>query len=151
MITYLSGNIFDSKAEALVNPVNCVGVMGKGLALAFKERYPQNFIHYTWRCKHGQVRVGKMLFERTNDLFGPEWIINFPTKNDWREPSKYMYINEGLPDLLKWCDYQGISHVAMPALGCGNGGLDWDTVKEILERHLTPSLIRFEVYLPGEK
>jgi O-acetyl-ADP-ribose deacetylase (regulator of RNase III) len=137
MITYRKDNIFASEAEALVNPVNCVGVMGAGLAVLFKRYYPDNFAAYVTACRSGNVSVGIMFaFKRMEKTFeeldaveralrGPTWIINFPTKQHWRDPSRTKWIIEGLANLAVIIKEQRIFSVAVPALGCGNGGLDY--------------------------
>ena len=141
----LLGNIFDSKCSTLVNTVNCVGVMGKGIALEFKNRYPYMFGEYQMLCKEGKVKPGKPYLYR--DLAGTS-IINFPTKDNWRSPSKFSYITEG----LKWFrqSYQelGITSVAFPPLGCGNGGLSWDDVGPKMYQELKDLPIEIEIYAP---
>ena len=128
MITLVQGNILESKAEALVNPVNTVGVMGAGLALAFKRTFPDNFEAYDHACREGEVRVGKMFVFARYELLGPSWIINFPTKDHWRHSSKIEYIEDGLIDLAKVIENKSIKSVAIPPLGCGLGGLNWADV-----------------------
>lgn len=131
MIRYATGNLLDDDAHALVNPVNTVGVMGKGLALQFKQMYPANFNHYKACCAAGQVKTGKMCVTHVWTT-GPRWIINFPTKKHWRDPSELAWITEGLKDLRRVILEQGIPSIAIPALGAGLGGLDWVSVnKEI--------------------
>src|SRR5258708_2638135 len=117
MITYVQGNLLDAKAEALVNTVNTVGVMGKGIALMFKENFPENFRLYHKATKHGEVRVGRMFVTERHGLVGPKWIINFPTKEDWRRPSKLEWIDEGLKDLRRVIEERHIRSVAIPPLG----------------------------------
>ncbi|WP_353632193.1 macro domain-containing protein [Pseudomonas canadensis] len=133
MIEFVSGDIFDTVADIRVNTVNCVGVMGAGVALAFKKRYPQMFKDYQVACKAGQVKPGKMHIWKS--LEGV-WIINFPTKRDWREPSRYEDVDAGLDDLRLYLDSVGPVTVALPALGCGNGGLDWVRVSDMIRRKL---------------
>src|SRR5580704_11959007 len=101
MIRFTQGNLLDSEAEALVNTVNTVGVMGKGIALMFKEAFPENFKAYATACKKGDVKVGEMFVTERRDLIGPRWIINFPTKKHWRHPSKLEWIEAGLADLKR--------------------------------------------------
>lgn len=141
----LLGNIFDSKCSTLVNTVNCVGVMGKGIALDFKNRYPRMFEEYQVLCRDGRVKPGQPYLYR--DLTGVS-IINFPTKDNWRSPSKFSYIAEG----LKWFrqSYQelGITSIAFPPLGCGNGGLSWDNVGPEMYRMLKDLPIEIEIYAP---
>lgn len=141
----LLGNIFDSKCSTLVNTVNCVGVMGKGIALEFKKRYPGMFREYQMLCAEGLVKPGHPYLYR--DLSGAS-VINFPTKDNWRSPSKFSYIIEG----LKWFreSYQelGITSIAFPPLGCGNGGLLWDDVGPQMYRELKDLPIEIEIYAP---
>lgn len=149
MLHYVHGDLFQSGAEALVNAVNCVGVMGKGIALSFKTRFPENFAAYKLACYRRQVRPGKMFVFQTNDLFGnPRIIINFPTKRHWREKSELWYINDGLQDLIKVIDKYHIRSLALPPLGCGNGGLDWYDVKPLIERYLGTASCDVYVYEP---
>ena len=136
MIRYASGNLLLADVEALVNTVNTVGVMGKGLALQFKEAFPQNFLAYEYACKHGDVVIGRMFVTETSRVVGPRWIINFPTKQNWRDPSRLEYVREGLHDLVRVIRERGIKRVALPPLGCGYGGLDWAQVKREIEGDL---------------
>lgn len=132
MITYGSGDLLRADTEALVNTVNCVGVMGKGIALQFKRRYPEMFTAYEKACKRGEVTIGKMFVVDTGQLDGPKHIINFPTKKHWRAPSKLAYIDAGLIDLIRVIRELNIASVAVPPLGVGNGGLDWEDVEQRL-------------------
>lgn len=136
MIRYTQGNLLDSPAEALVNTVNEVGVMGKGIALMFRDAFPDNTRAYAAACKAGKVRVGSMFVAENHDLTGPRWIINFPTKRNWRYPSKMEWVREGLADLARVITDKGISSVAIPPLGCGQGGLDWSLVRREIESAL---------------
>lgn len=133
MIEFIQGDIFDTPADIRVNTVNCVGAMGAGVALAFKKRYPEMFKDYQGACRRGQIRPGKMHVWRS--LEGV-WIINFPTKRDWREPSRYEDIDAGLDDLRQYLDSVAPVTVALPALGCGNGGLDWARVSDMIRQKL---------------
>jgi O-acetyl-ADP-ribose deacetylase (regulator of RNase III) len=138
MIHYLEGNILESNAQALVNTVNTVGVMGKGIALQFKKAYPDNFKAYSIACKTNKIAVGKLFLTRDADLVnGEKIIINFPTKIDWRKPSEYSYIEEGLVDLIRIIEKYNIKSIALPPLGSGNGGLEWERVKKIIEKYLS--------------
>jgi Predicted phosphatase homologous to the C-terminal domain of histone macroH2A1 len=137
MITFTSGNLLESKVDALVNTVNTVGVMGKGIALMFKEAYPENFQQYSEACKNKKIEIGSMFVTETNKLFGPKWIINFPTKQHWRNPSKLEWVEAGLRNLCRVIEEKKISSIAIPPLGSGNGGLDWQTVKKTIERSLS--------------
>lgn len=139
MVRFTDGDLLDARVEALVNAVNTVGVMGKGIALAFKTAYPENFRAYAAACKAGQVEVGRMfVVERRGLAAGPRWIINFPTKRHWRDPSRLEWIADGLMDLRAFLERENIRSVALPALGSGNGGLEWDAVRPSIETALSP-------------
>ncbi len=152
MMKFLKGNLLDARTEALVNTVNTVGVMGKGIALMFKEAFPDNFRAYEIACKHGEIRIGKM-FVTENPVFeGPRWIINFPTKKHWRPPSRIEWIVEGLKDLRRVVEELGIRSVALPPLGSGNGGLEWRAVRTQIERELGDLAgVEILVFEPTEK
>jgi O-acetyl-ADP-ribose deacetylase (regulator of RNase III) len=137
MIRFTRGNLLDAPVEALVNTVNTVGVMGKGIALAFKLRFPENFEAYAKACRAGIVQTGHMFVHEDGDLSGPRWIINFPTKKHWRDPTRIEWIVSGLADLKLVLRAKGIRSVAIPALGCGNGGLAWTDVRPLIERALS--------------
>jgi len=136
MITYTEGNLLDAEAEALVNTVNTVGVMGKGIALMFKEAFPANLKAYEEACKAGDLEVGRMFVTERRELMGPKWIINFPTKKHWRNPSKLEWIEDGLEDLKRVIREHNIRSVALPPLGSGNGGLEWPVVRARIEHAL---------------
>ena len=136
MIRFTQGNLLEARVEALVNTVNTVGVMGKGIALMFKERFPENFSAYAVACKTGDVRVGWMFVQAGVELDGPRWIINFPTKKHWRQPTQIEWIDAGLVDLKNVIQAKGIRSIALPALGCGNGGLEWNDVRPKIEATL---------------
>jgi O-acetyl-ADP-ribose deacetylase (regulator of RNase III) len=136
MMTFVQGNLLESPVEALVNTVNTVGVMGKGIALMFKEAFPLNFGAYEDACKHKEVKIGRMFVTETQSLDGPRWIINFPTKKHWRQPSKLEWVIEGLEDLRRVIQEYAIHSVALPPLGSGNGGLDWADVRREIQRIL---------------
>jgi len=127
MIRFAEGNLLEAEVEALVNTVNTVGVMGKGIALMFKEAFPANFEEYAAACARGEVRTGAMFVTRPQRRIdgGPKWIVNFPTKQHWRSRARMEWITEGLEDLRRVIDELGISSIAVPPLGCGAGGLDW--------------------------
>jgi O-acetyl-ADP-ribose deacetylase (regulator of RNase III) len=149
MIQYIKGNILESNAQALVNTVNTVGIMGKGIALQFKNAFPNNFKAYENACKHKEIAIGKLLVIKDHNLnSGEKIIINFPTKKDWRKSSEYSYIEEGLDDFLKVIETHQIKSVALPPLGAGNGGLKWEKVKQILEHKLSSLNIDIYVYEP---
>ena len=137
MIQYITGNIFENPSEALVNTVNTVGIMGKGIALQFKQQFPNNFRAYVKGCKDGTVQIGQLLVVEDNSLlYGKKTIINFPTKTDWRKPSDYSYIEKGLQALVAIIQDRQIRSIAIPPLGSGNGGLDWHKVKKLMETYL---------------
>lgn len=136
MIRFTEGNLLTAPVDALVNTVNTVGVMGKGIALMFRERYPQNYKLYAAACKAKQVQVGRMFVTETGELNGPRWIVNFPTKQHWRSPSRLEWVVDGLQDLRRFLLEQGVRSVAVPPLGAGNGGLDWAAVRPEVERAL---------------
>lgn len=141
MITYSNDDIFNLDVEALVNPVNCVGVMGKGLALEFKVNFYDNFLAYQEECKQNRIGIGKcFVFELSNELStfcNLKYIINFPTKITWRETSQYDYIKRGLIDLENIITNYKIKSIAIPALGCGLGQLEWEHVRQLLITHLS--------------
>lgn len=136
MISYTQGNLLEAKVEALVNTVNTVGVMGKGIALMFKERFPENMQEYAKACKDKEVKVGKMFVTETNDLLSPRWIVNFPTKQHWRSKSQMQWIIDGLADLRCFIIENKVQSIAIPPLGAGNGGLNWSEVKQHIEEAL---------------
>lgn len=136
MMRFTQGNLLDADVDAVVNTVNTVGVMGKGIALMFKERFPENFRAYAAACKQGEVQVGKMFTAAASELHGPRWIINFPTKKHWRGRTQLVWVEEGLDDLRGVIQEKGIRSIAIPPLGCGNGGLDWSTVRPLIAEAL---------------
>ena len=130
------GNLLDADVDAVVNTVNTVGVMGKGIALMFKERFPENYAAYAQACKAGEVRVGEIFVTRSVELQGPRWIINFPTKKHWRQPTKLEWVRDGLVALKAVIRENQIRSIAIPPLGCGNGGLEWQDVRPLIETTL---------------
>ncbi|HEX7706704.1 MAG TPA: macro domain-containing protein, partial [Thermoanaerobaculia bacterium] len=136
MIRYVTGNLLDAGTEAVVNTVNTVGVMGKGVALMFKEAYPENFRRYAAAVAEGEVQTGKMFVSESAALHGPKWIINFPTKQHWRGKSRMEWIENGLDDLVRVIRENTIRSIAIPPLGCGQGGLDWRDVRPLIEEKL---------------
>ncbi|MCV0438432.1 MAG: macro domain-containing protein [Hydrogenophaga sp.] len=148
MIHFTTGNLLESKAEALVNTVNTVGVMGKGIALMFKERFDDNFQQYAQACKGGEVHIGQMFVTEPRELDGPRWVINFPTKQNWRHPSRLEWVTAGLQDLRRFLLNEGVRSVAIPPLGAGNGGLDWSLVREQIEAALGDLDIEITVFEP---
>lgn len=136
MMRYTQGNLLEAQTEAVVNTVNTVGVMGKGVALMFKEAFPDNFEAYSAACERGEVRVGSMFVTENRELTGPRWIINFPTKQHWRHPTKPEWVRDGLVDLRRVIEEKRIRSIALPPLGCGNGGLEWTDVRPMIEAAL---------------
>jgi O-acetyl-ADP-ribose deacetylase (regulator of RNase III) len=132
MIEFIKGNLLSAEAEALVNTVNTVGVMGKGIALQFRETFPDNYKTYQKACKQGKVQIGKMLVYDNGQFVNPRYIINFPTKGHWRESSKIEDVEAGLVDLQNVIRNYGIKSIAVPPLGCGSGGLDWNVVRPLI-------------------
>lgn len=133
MIELAHGNLLQAEAEALVNTVNCVGVMGKGIALQFKQAFPENFRVYQRACRAGEVQPGRTLVFEAGGLTSPRYIINFPTKRHWREDSRLEDIETGLSALVDEVKRLGIRSIAVPPLGCGNGGLNWADVRPRIE------------------
>src|SRR6266581_695275 len=148
MIEYKSGNLLDSDAEALVNTVNTVGVMGKGIALQFKQAFPDNFRAYEAACRRHEIRIGKMFVYHTRKLHSPRLIINFPTKRHWKGKSKIQDIADGLSDLVQVIRTENIRSIAIPPLGCGNGGLNWRQVKPLIDGTLEGLDVEAVVYEP---
>lgn len=149
MINYVTRNILDSESQAIVNTVNTVGVMGKGIALQFKKAYPNNYKSYSLACKNKEIVVGKMFVTTDSNISsGEKIIINFPTKQNWRKPSEYIYIEDGLDDLIDVIKQNQIKSIAIPPLGAGNGGLKWEKIKEVIEDKLSSLDIEIFVYEP---
>lgn len=148
MITFTQGNLLEARAEALVNTVNAVGVMGKGIALMFKERFPENFRRYVAACKAKEVRTGTMFVTEVSELDGPRWIVNFPTKQHWRGSSRMEWITEGLRDLRRFLVENRVKSIAIPPLGAGNGGLDWREVRPQIEAALGDLDVEVLVFEP---
>lgn len=134
MIEYKTGDLLAERADALVNTVNCVGVMGRGIALQFKKAWPENFKAYAAACKREEVCPGRMFVYDTGRLSPPRYIINFPTKRHWRGKSKIEDIESGLSALVEEIQSRSIQSIAIPPLGAGLGGLDWSRVREFIER-----------------
>lgn len=145
MIKILIGNIFDSEMDVLVNTVNCVGVMGKGIAKDFKDKYPLMFKEYKKECDAHHLKTGVLYPYYEN---GEVKIINFPTKQHWHSPSKLSYIVDGLQWFVDNYESMDIKSIAFPALGCGNGGLSWDSVGPLMYQTLKPLPITIEIYAP---
>lgn len=147
MIEYIEGNIFESPAQVIVNTVNTVGVMGKGLALSFKQRYPDMFNRYKIACEKHQLTIGKLMLFYEED----HWLLMFPTKENWRNPSKIEYIEKGLMKFVSTYADKNITSIAFPRLGCGNGELDWNEVKPLMERYLKKLPIDIYIYIGGNR
>ena len=145
MVNILTGDLFESKAQTLVNAVNCVGVMGKGVALEFKKRFPEMFADYEQRCRRHEVRLGQPYLCKRRS---PPLILNFPTKDHWRATSNLEDIIAGLEHLLAHYESWGIQSLAVPALGCGHGQLDWRVVGPTLARAFSRLGIPVELYAP---
>lgn len=148
MIELGDGNLLASETEALVNTVNTVGVMGKGVALQFKQAFPDNYASYRNACKSGRVKLGEMYLFDNGHLGSRRYIINFPTKDHWRSKSRIADIESGLDDLVRVLAEHGIESVAVPALGCGNGGLSWSDVEPIIESKLSSIPTRCVIFPP---
>ena len=151
MIKFTQGNLLEAHTEALVNTVNTVGVMGKGIALMFKERFDENFRRYVAACKAKEVQTGKMFVTQVDELEGPRWIVNFPTKQHWRAPSRMEWVVEGLQDLRHFLVEQQVKSIAIPPLGAGNGGLEWVAVRDQIERALGDLDIDILVFEPTKQ
>ncbi|MET9256658.1 macro domain-containing protein [Streptomyces sp. NPDC003717] len=150
MITHGTGNLLLADVDALVNTVNTVGVMGKGIALQFKRAYPENFRDYKTSCDRGEVMVGRMHVHKVEQVSHPRFIINFPTKRHWRAPSRIEDIASGLVALRDEIVERGITSIAVPPLGCGNGGLSWREVEPMIRQTLgTIPGVEVRVYEPS--
>lgn len=143
MIKYVKGDLFKSPAKILVNTVNTVGVMGKGVALEFKKQYPEMFYRYKKLCEEKQLDIGKLFLWRKEK----KWVLLFPTKKHWRNPSKIEYIESGLKKLVENWDKLGADSIAFPRLGCGNGGLDWNVVRPLMEKYLKNVPLQIYIYV----
>lgn len=145
MVKVLVSDLFKSKAQTLVNTVNCVGIMGKGVALEFKMRFPEMFSDYEQRCKRGEVKLGRPYLYKN---LIPPWILNFPTKNHWKSVSRLGDIERGLQHLLSHYKEWGVTSLALPPLGCGNGQLEWKAVGPLIYRYASRMDIPVELYAP---
>lgn len=147
MIYFTTGDIFWCGAEALVNPVNCVGVMGKGMVLKCKKLYPKNYEEYREACKW--LKPGRMYVHRVPDPSSHvKYIINFPTKDHWRDPSRLEYISDGLDVLKEEIKMLRLYSIAIPALGCGCGGLNWKDVEPLIRAKLSDVDCEVYCYVP---
>lgn len=142
MIKYIKGDLFSSPAQVLVNTVNLDGVMGKGIALQFKKLYPDMFVKYQSFCENKLLDIGKLWLYKSDK----KWILNFPTKKHWRNPSELEYIEKGLQKFVDTYKEKNITSIAFPKLGCGNGGLQWEIVKPIMDNYLKNLPIDIYVY-----
>lgn len=143
-VTIVNGNIFNTKAQTIVNTVNCVGVMGKGIALVFKLRYPKMFDLYRQYCADHLIEIGKLWLYKGES--NAPWVLNFPTKTHWKLPSEYSYIEEGLKKFTSTYKEKEITSIAFPLLGVNNGGLDKDIVLDIMYKYLKECDIPIEIY-----
>ncbi len=150
MISYVSGNLLDADTDAIVNPCNTVGVMGAGLAKQIKDRFPECVSLYESACKAGKLTVGTVLITPTSMVTSPYWVVHLPTKQHWRNDSKIEFVESGLKALVaELTNRIEIATVAIPALGCGLGGLPWSQVKSVMELQLSLlDEVEFLVYLP---
>lgn len=149
MITFVDGDFFDYAADIRINTVNCVGVMGAGVAFAFKNKYPEMYNEYVLLCKKGEISPGKPVVWKSIDAQGKEIeVINFPTKDHWRNKSKYEYIEKGLYWLSNYLDSKNGKIITLPALGCGHGGLDWNIVKKMIQDSLSKNNNEILVFSP---
>jgi len=150
MLKFVVGDFFDFQADMMVNTVNCVGVMGAGVALAFKNRFPEMYERYVEQCKLGEIRPGKPSVWVNKDIISSDVeIINFPTKDDWRKPSEYSYIEDGLNWLSSYLKTKEGKTITLPALGCGHGGLEWEKVKALIQMYLHDSPATILVFEPS--
>lgn len=149
MTKFMQGDLFEADVDALVNTVNCVGIMGKGVALQFKRRFPEMFSAYKAACDRGEVQLGRMFVYETHQLTGPRFIVNFPTKGHWKSKSRLSDIETGLIDLRQVIADRDIASIAMPPLGAGNGGLYWPTVRALIQERLADVDAQVLVYEPS--
>ncbi len=151
MIEFVHGNLFDAEVEAITNAVNCGGVMGKGIALEFKRRYPDAFAAYKRVCDTGQFRLGQVFIFDRGESVSPRYIVHFPTKNHWRDSSQIEDIETGLKSLVSELYRLQIDSIAIPALGCGLGGLEWTGVRQEIEKAFASCItVKVLVFLPLE-
>jgi O-acetyl-ADP-ribose deacetylase (regulator of RNase III) len=148
MLTYSNSTVFNVEAQTIVNTINCEGVMGAGIALEFKMRYPKMFEDYASRCERREVRIGEpYLFQE----HGYPWILNFPTKKHWKYPSKMEWIQQGLEHFTAHYQGSGVTSIAFPMLGTNNGHLEWAEVKKIMNDHLGDLNINVQICLDAER
>ena len=152
MFQIVTGDLLNAEVEALVNTVNTVGIMGKGIALQFKDAFHTNYKIYKDACKAQTFKIGQLLVVKDhNAILGEKIIINFPTKVHWKQSSKYEYIESGLKELAKYIQTHEINSIAVPPLGCGNGGLDWVIIKPMMEKYLSNLDSEVYVFEPNSK
>lgn len=142
MIKIISGNIFTTKCQTIVNTINCVGVMGAGIAYECRLRYPEMYQRYVELCNDGKIQIGKLWIYKAED----KWILNFPTKNHWKFESKIEYLEKGLSKFIETFKEKGIESIAFPILGASNGGIDPNVALEIMNKHLKNCDIEIEIY-----
>lgn len=148
MLLYVKQNIFESPAQVVVNAVNTVGVMGKGIAKQYKQLYPEMYKQYRYFCERDMLGIGKLWLYKDET----KWLLSFPTKKHWRNPSKIEYIEAGLKKFVETYEEKGIHSISFPQLGTGNGGLDWESeVKPLVEKYLKPLPIPVFVHIVDEK
>ncbi|EKQ3401493.1 macro domain-containing protein, partial [Escherichia coli] len=149
MIRFVDGDFFDYAADIRINTVNCVGVMGAGVAFAFKNKFPEMYDEYVLLCKKGDISPGKPAVWKNADAYGNDIeIINFPTKDHWKNKSKYEYIEKGLVWLSNYLEHKNGKIITLPALGCGHGGLDWEIVKKMIQDSLSNNKNEILVFSP---
>jgi len=145
MITYTASNLFESTAQVLVNAVNTIGAMGKGIALEFKKKYPEMFKEYQALCKSGALDIGQLWLYKSPE----KWVLNFPTKRDWRNKSQIEYIDIGLKRFVEIYEADAIKSISFPRLGSGLGGLSWENeVQPLMKRYLNPLPIEIIIHVP---
>lgn len=142
MITIVTGNLFESNTQTIVNTVNCVGAMGKGIALEYKNRYPDMYVKYCELCQKKLLNIGQLWLYKAED----RWVLNFPTKLDWRNPSKIEYLELGLKKFISEYKNKGITSISFPLLGASNGGIEPDVSLEIMCKYLKECEIPIVIY-----
>ena len=148
MITVVSGDIFTCGADAITNTINCRGAMGAGIAKEFKKRYPDMYNEYVTLCKKGKIRVGEVWVWLESVTSNPKYIVNFPTKDDWKNPSQLIWIKAGLANLKSHVIMKEITSLALPALGCNLGGLDFADVRKLVEETFGDAAISVTLFEP---
>ena len=146
MLRLVDGNLFASECQTLVNTVNCVGVMGAGIALEFRLRYPAMYDRYVRHCREGRLTIGKLWLYKTPSAEGRQWVLNFPTKDHWKRPSKTAYLRAGLENFVATYRIRGIESVAFPTLGSRNGGIPEATSIDLMRKYLEDVEVDVEIY-----